>query len=260
VKALNKFFSSFLKAVPFFLSYLCFGIFLPLLFIFFAALTSTPFAEINEFVSSNRSAILFITNLLSVLFSLFIAKKTSFEAYPFTRPKTEFFVSFFVLGFLLNVFLSSIFHLMIKNGIFENELRSFIISSATVVRTGAFSFFVSVIFVPLCEEIIFRGFIFKAFTSFLELPLSAVLSAVLFASVHSGSVAISYAFVFGIVFALVCEKFGLVYSVMLHAGFNITGYIIVLEKFEPIPFAISIILILILSFFIFKKGKKDGTF
>lgn len=87
------------------------------------------------------------------------------------------------------------------------------------------------ILVPIAEELFFRGFLFSALRKRSSFWISAILSAVCFGLIHFDPIAITYAFVLGLIFAGVYEKSKSIYiSILLHMLINfistMVGYLI----------------------------------
>ncbi len=78
-----------------------------------------------------------------------------------------------------------------------------------------------VIFVPACEELIFRGLIYNRMKDYFSVGVSMFLSAVLFGFEHGNSVQLIYACVLGYLLAYVYEKYHSFWApVLFHAVAN----------------------------------------
>ena len=74
---------------------------------------------------------------------------------------------------------------------------------------------------PVCEELVFRGYIFGNLRTAGKVKSAAVVSALLFALLHMNLNQAAYTFVIGILFALAMEVSGsLLVPLIMHAGFN----------------------------------------
>jgi membrane protease YdiL (CAAX protease family) len=98
---------------------------------------------------------------------------------------------------------------------------------------------VACIAAPLAEELFFRGFLYPSIRDRFGVAAGAVVSSLLFASVHPGLPNQMATFVLGLVFCLVYERAGtLVAPVVAHAVFNMTQLAIVIAmRFagSPLP-------------------------
>ncbi len=84
-----------------------------------------------------------------------------------------------------------------------------------------------VIVIPLCEELIYRGFVYRILREELHVFPAALLSSFLFAALHGNPVQGIYAFVLGLILALLYEKYQLVCGVFaVHAAANLTAVIL----------------------------------
>jgi len=89
----------------------------------------------------------------------------------------------------------------------------------------------TVIAAPVIEEVICRGLIFRGMRKHASLIPSVIVSSVIFALAHSLSgfsiVWVTYAFVLGVILAIVCEKTGsIIPTICLHIAFNLFGTVI----------------------------------
>lgn len=77
------------------------------------------------------------------------------------------------------------------------------------------------IIIPICEELIYRGLIFMRLRQYCNVNLAIGISAILFAAFHGNIVQGIYAFVTGILFAYVYEKYGsLKAPILVHISAN----------------------------------------
>jgi len=111
---------------------------------------------------------------------------------------------------------------IIQDDISDNTVR-FISSFLNVVLLGA-----------LFEELLFRKIILDFFKP-RYLILGVLFSSFLFALIHIKGSYINYttlllAFVFGVLACIVCIKYGLVYSLLLHIGYNFVWLYLQINK------------------------------
>ena len=86
---------------------------------------------------------------------------------------------------------------------------------------------VCIIIGPLVEELMFRGVLLKMFGASCGMFFSVVLTSLLFAFSHSEGIQIAYAFILGLVLAVVRIKSTSLWSVIaLHLSFNISGAVL----------------------------------
>lgn len=85
-------------------------------------------------------------------------------------------------------------------------------------------FISTVMFVPLAEELAFRGAIFGEFKSKFNVIISAVLSALVFGLMHGVSIQIGYALICGVIMACIYYYSGSIWvTYVVHAVFNLFG-------------------------------------
>ena len=77
------------------------------------------------------------------------------------------------------------------------------------------------VIIPICEELIYRGLIFMRLRQYCNVNLAIGISALLFAAFHGNIVQGIYAFVTGVLFAFVYEKYGsLKAPIIVHISAN----------------------------------------
>ncbi len=81
--------------------------------------------------------------------------------------------------------------------------------------------FAAVVVAPICEEVVFRGYIYPVAKKFSGPRVAAVFSALVFAAAHGNVAALVPLFVFGLVLVAVYEKTGSIWApVGVHFLFN----------------------------------------
>lgn len=82
------------------------------------------------------------------------------------------------------------------------------------------------ILIPVCEELVFRGLMYKRLREYSGFVISMFYSAIVFSFMHINIVQSVYAFFMAVVFAFVYEKYGSVKApVIAHVAANITAVI-----------------------------------
>lgn len=119
----------------------------------------------------------------------------------------------------------------------------------------------TVIFIPIFEEIIFRGAIFSVLKNNLRLPLAIIIQGVVFAVMHGNLVQSGYTFFLGIILIFTSYYAKSMYGdIFAHMLFNIFGLIImpIIESFffNPIIYAIIGIVLIGIAFIMYKKDKE----
>jgi membrane protease YdiL (CAAX protease family) len=84
------------------------------------------------------------------------------------------------------------------------------------------------LFIPFAEELLFRGVLYRWLRGRMGVPAAAVLSALLFSSLHRITWMIPALAVIGVILALVYEKSGSLWpAVLVHVLFNSLGVVLV---------------------------------
>lgn len=104
-------------------------------------------------------------------------------------------------------------------------------------------FFIVVVFAPIFEEIFFRGFIFNHLRKNYNIILSVILQALVFGIAHLNIVQGIYAFVLGIMLALVyMYSKSILGSILVHFICNIFGSVIIPKISINYPMAMIVII------------------
>ena len=87
---------------------------------------------------------------------------------------------------------------------------------AAALGSGWKLFLLTVILAPLAEELLFRGIILKRLRPYGE-AFAVLATAILFAIQHTFIIQVGHTFLSGIILAVVTLKFGLLWSILIHA-------------------------------------------
>ena len=125
--------------------------------------------------------------------------------------------------------------------------------------------FALVVAAPLCEEIMFRGLLFRRLRDVLNVPLAIVISALAFGIYHGNLVQFVYATILGAFFAAFYEHCGsIIASILMHSGANAFSalYNMVVSKWDVpgIAYVLGAVVCAVLfaaaCLVIFRKGRK----
>ena len=79
----------------------------------------------------------------------------------------------------------------------------------------------AVVIAPVCEEIVFRGYLYPAAKKHVGSTVAALFSALVFAGAHGNIAALVPLFIFGLILVVVYEKTGSIWApIAVHALFN----------------------------------------
>lgn len=100
---------------------------------------------------------------------------------------------------------------------------------------------------PLIEELLFRGLIYKRLRVLVKPIPAMIISAAIFGIAHGNFVQFVYAFLLGIIFAYVYEKFHNIWiPITFHAGANLIS--VVITNVMPMDYEIPTYLMLLITF------------
>ncbi|HWL52620.1 MAG TPA: type II CAAX endopeptidase family protein [Chthoniobacteraceae bacterium] len=112
-----------------------------------------------------------------------------------------------------------------RHALAESNLRDLLLAT-----------FTSVIVAPICEEFLFRGYIYGTLRRFLGPGLAIGLSSLLFAAIHVNLLALPILFLLAICLALAYEATGsIVVPIVMHLGFNSITLISTLYLYQAAP-------------------------
>lgn len=117
----------------------------------------------------------------------------------------------------------------------ENWMEGYLEASESLSYTGAVAFLATAIVAPVVEEVIFRGLIYTRLQRVMPSGAAVALSAVIFGLCHGQFVWFCYAFVLGVIFALlVKETRSILPGMLMHLVFNTTNEVLMmLGDWEP---------------------------
>lgn len=164
--------------------------------------------------------------------------------------KKSFFIILFGFGFSV-ILLTCIFY---SDKFFPSygEVNSKILSQSNLI----INIICTVLLIPVCEEIMFRGIIFNFFKKNYSLTTSIILQSLIFGISHGNVLQGMYTFIGGILLSLIylyCDS--IVGSILLHIVFNLFGSVILpslLFKQNSINYLIVIIGVIVFIFSTFK--------
>ena len=78
--------------------------------------------------------------------------------------------------------------------------------------------------IPICEELLFRGLIYMRMRQYMQVNIAILVSALVFGIIHGNIIQMIYAFVMGMIFAWLYEKYGtLIAPAAAHIAANLTA-------------------------------------
>lgn len=133
------------------------------------------------------------------------------------------------------------------------ELTNILSDTVDTMSVGSMFFF-TVIVAPICEELIFRGILFRRLLPMGQ-KFAIVISALAFGLYHCNLYQFFYATAIGLLFGCIVAKTGRIrYTIVLHAVLNFLGSVLV-TILEPYPglsvaYTVIIYLLMLLGLFI----------
>jgi membrane protease YdiL (CAAX protease family) len=133
-----------------------------------------------------------------------------------------------VVGFAVAFVAAGLAGLPIEQRFGVDPTQQALSQAATVSGMLPLVFLSGVIIAPIAEEIVFRGYLYKAFRDRFRPSYAIVLSAALFSAIHLELLAAVPLFVIGVVLAYVYEKTGnLMAPITLHVLNNAVAFLFV---------------------------------
>lgn len=146
----------------------------------------------------------------------------------FRKPQNILFV--LLLGAAASHGMSILFSLIP----FGSAVQSYEAVQTEIFSGGViFTILRAVILAPLCEELLFRGLVFRRLKNYTNFWVGALVSAALFGLYHMNLIQGIYAFLLGILLAGVYQKYDNLWApVLLHFGANLLSVILVYTGME----------------------------
>ncbi|MDO4323426.1 MAG: CPBP family intramembrane metalloprotease [Lachnospiraceae bacterium] len=125
----------------------------------------------------------------------------------------------FIAGGVLNILWSGLLNAMHIPDYFSNQTQEALLAGEMLLQVIGLG-----ILVPVAEELVFRGLIYKRMKRFFSVRISVLLSAALFAVYHGNPIQMIFAFPMAIALAAVFEHGKLfIFPVLFHMGANLTA-------------------------------------
>ena len=138
--------------------------------------------------------------------------------------KPVYFAVLFVLGAACSHGLNLLVSLFNINGIFDSYES---VETEIFAQGVIFVIIRALILVPIAEELVFRGLVFRRMKNYTNFWLAAIVSSVLFGLYHMNLGQGIYAFLFGILLCLVYRKFdNIIAPMILHFSANLLSVIL----------------------------------
>lgn len=129
------------------------------------------------------------------------------------------------IGLSLAVFSNVILEL---TDILNNDSSAKFVSDSIMSLSPALIILTTVIIIPVVEELVFRGFIYKTLSIIINKYIAIVISSLIFALAHGNISQGLYAFFVGIVFCFIYENLNnIIYTIFLHSVMNFSSIFIV---------------------------------
>ena len=122
------------------------------------------------------------------------------------------------------------------------------------------------VLIPMLEELLYRGIVYRRLRSWLGLPSAIVLSAVIFGAMHFNLVQFVYAGCIGILLALVVEYAGLKAAILAHMLTNLisvlrseTGILGFMDESEMVNICVTAFLIVVILILLWGVYRNNGV-
>jgi membrane protease YdiL (CAAX protease family) len=173
----------------------------------------------------NVANIVSIALIVAVVLGFYKEKLSSLG---FTTKKLPKALLYGVVGFVVAFIVAGIVGYPIQQQFGVDPTQEALSQTATVPGLLPLVFLSGAIIAPIAEEIVFRGYLYKAFRDRFKPSYAIVLSAALFSAIHLELVAAAPLFVIGIVLAYVYEKTGNIMApITLHVLNNAVAFLFV---------------------------------
>lgn len=220
--------------------------------------TTASRESLIKFINSNSLIISLVTGLIILALLLLFIKKKVVPPCKLNKIsfKTILYIAIFCFG--TAVIMGILVGLLTLIFPSYKEISNLMQES----HTSIFKLFVIVVFAPIFEEIFFRGVIFGYLKKNYNIVLAIILQALVFGILHGNIVQGIYAFILGVILALIYYYTNSLYSsIVFHLIFNLLGGVVIPILYIKFPFIIFIFIplaIACLVFTIIKAVNKYG--
>lgn len=176
-------------------------------------------------IENNSYIIVFVTALIGMIFFgriFYLDFKTSKNIYDWKKNiKLNDIVILIMFAICIGTGLSRLIMLLP----IDNILGSYENVSNNLIKGNLFFQIISIgIFVPITEEIVYRGLLYKRLNMVTSIKISAIITSLLFGFFHFNLVQGLYTFLLSLVLAYVMERYkSIIPSVLIHMVVNITA-------------------------------------
>jgi hypothetical protein len=192
----------------------------------------------REWLDAARSVInaatfwlLDVANVISVALILAVVLgfyRDKLASFGFTSKKMPKALLYGVFGFVVAFCITGIIGYPIQQRFGVDPTQEALSQATGVPGLFPLVFLSGIIIAPIAEEIVFRGYFYKAFSDRFKPSYAIVLSAALFSVLHFELLAAAQLFVIGIILAYVYEKTGnLMAPITLHVLNNAVAFLLV---------------------------------
>lgn len=215
----------------------------------------------TEFLMNNMNWLTLISGLLTlfILWLVFlIRRKKIFQEVGLHKFNKMKVLPLVLLGVAAAFFVSCVLSLLpLPESLIESYMES---SQGLTSGSLPVMILVTVIVAPIVEEVVFRGLIFSRLKKAMNVWVAIVISSLLFGLMHGQLLWVIYAFVFGMLLAIIAERLNTIgASIILHMAFNLVGVfgenINMVNWQMLIVVVVSLVIMIAMLYFIIKKDK-----
>lgn len=193
--------------------------------------------QVRGFVAGFAATLLFEVVLAAIVLGLARLRRISFAQLGFVRPRNwglaiTAWLSTYVVAIGYALALVGLRSVHVNTSRFEGGNPLPVGADATPLMLAALGVLV-IVFAPLCEELFFRGFVFRGVRGFAPLLAAAFISGLGFAIFHANlAVVVPYAFI-GASFAWSVERSGSLWtSIVAHTLVNTLSFVVSVAVFS----------------------------
>ncbi len=197
------------------------------LVIFLAALifakSGNPLS-LDDYMGNNFALITIIALLISFAVNYYFFRHDYVRQSDYLKKNPVHLLWVFLIGLLMSHALSILLSLLPL----DNLLGSYqTVENEIFGASWIFVVIRAVIVTPVVEELVFRGLVFRRMKEYTSFWPAAIVSSLLFGLYHMNLIQGIYAFLFGIIIAVLYDRYGhLAAAVMVHFGANLLSVIL----------------------------------
>jgi len=215
------------------------GIFLGFAYLI-SSLLSGALLPLEIYIAENMTLLLIISGLLTLLFSFLILLARGYNPFKYLEFRimsARDTIIMVLMGIGFSFFVNSLLTLIRIDEIFTDHVTEELVRMMTA--NVPLAFLAIGIIVPVYEEVLIRGLVFKELNRNMNLWVAILLQGLIFGLIHGNLLQFSYTFPMGIILGYIYLKYRSIWApILIHLVWNCTSLLmgLVMPETSPLVF------------------------